>query len=143
MTVRAVIDAQVWVSAALNKLGAPRAIVDEFALSGRLRIVSSIYVHDKVLDVFRRPEVAGRLPSRFDAAEWLALVEAAAVDFAEESSGPPLIADPKDNPYLWAAFVGGASHVVTKDREILAVKHYRGAQVIDPVSFLRELRRLV
>ena len=60
----------------------------------------------------------------------------------DRSDGPPLVAaDPDDDPYLWTAYVGAATHVVTWDAEVLALKHYREAQVVDPPSFLRELRR--
>lgn len=133
------LDAQVWVSAALNPEGAPRAIV-EAALSGRLRLVTSAYVQAEVLDVCGRPGVAERFRRGFDPAEWLELVETAAADVVDETEGPSLTADPKDDPYLWTAWVGGASHVVSKDPHLLALKHYRGAQILDPVAFLRELR---
>lgn len=136
---RAVLDAQVWVSAALNPKGAPRAIVDA-ALSGRLRLVTSAYVRAEVLDVCARPGVSERFRPGFDPVEWLELVETACADVAEETEGPPFTSDPKDDPYVWTAWVGGASHLVSKDAHLLALKHYRGAQILDPVAFLRELR---
>ncbi|HSM92035.1 MAG TPA: PIN domain-containing protein, partial [Anaeromyxobacteraceae bacterium] len=130
---------QVWVSAALNPKGAPRAIV-EAALSGRLRLVTSAYVRTDVLDVCSRPGVSERFRPGFDPAEWLELVETACADVVNEAEGPPLTSDPKDDPYLWTAWVGGASHLVSKDAHLLALKHYRGAQILDPVAFLKELR---
>lgn len=133
------LDAQVWVSAALNPKGAPRAIVDA-ALSGRLRLVTSAYVRAEVLDVCGRPGVSQRFMPGFDPVEWLELVETAAADVVDETEGPSLTADPKDDPYLWTAWVGGASHLVSKDSHLLALKHYRGAQILDPVAFLKELR---
>jgi putative PIN family toxin of toxin-antitoxin system len=136
---RAVLDAQVWVSAALNPKGAPRAIIDA-ALSGRLRLVTSAYVQAEVLDVCGRPGVAERFRRGFDPAEWLELVETAAADVVDETEGPSLTADPKDDPYLWTAWAGGASHVVSKDPHLLALKHFRGAQIEDPVAFLKRLR---
>jgi putative PIN family toxin of toxin-antitoxin system len=136
---RAVLDAQVWVSAALNPKGAPRAIIDA-ALSGRLRLVTSAYVQAEVLDVCGRPGVAERFRRGFDPAEWLELVETAAADVVDETEGPSLTADPKDDPYLWTAWAGGASHVVSKDPHLLALKHFRGAQIEDPVAFLKGLR---
>lgn len=142
MTLRAVIDAQAWVSAALTRRGPARAIVDEFALEGPFTIVSSAYIHREILDVLARPHVAKRIARGFDAAEWLGLVELVAVEFAEEAIGPALSDDPKDDPYLWAAFVGGASRVVSWDADLLNVKHYRGIEVVTPETFLRELRRV-
>jgi hypothetical protein len=48
--------------------------------------------------------------------------------------------DPKDDFYLWTAWAGGASHVVSKDPHLLALEHFRGAQIGDPVAFLKGLR---
>jgi predicted nucleic acid-binding protein len=136
----AVLDAQVWVSAALNPKGAPRAIV-EAALAGGLRLLTSTYVREEVLGVWRRAEIVPRLQPGFDPAEWLEMIETVAADVVGDAEGPPLTADPKDDPYLWTAWAGGASHVVSKDALLLALKHYRGAQIEDPVAFLKGLRR--
>jgi uncharacterized protein len=137
---RAVLDAQVWVSAAINSAGPARKIIDE-AVAGAFRIVTSPYVHDEVLDVFARPSVRRFLARGFDAAAWLDFVELTAADVVEEAVGPPVVpADPDDDPYLWTAYVGAATHVITWDAEVLAVKHFRGAQVVEPGGFLRQLR---
>jgi predicted nucleic acid-binding protein len=77
----------------------------------------------------------------FDPLEWIECIELACADVVESSSGPPVVpADPDDDPYLWTAYVGAASHVVTWDTEVLAVKHFRGAQIIDPARFLSQIR---
>ena len=36
--------------------------------------------------------------------------------------------------------MGAATHVVTWDAEVLALKHFHGARIVDPPWFLRELR---
>ena len=137
---RAVLDAQVWVSAAINSAGPARKIVDA-AVAGAFRIVTSPYIHAEVIEVFSRPAVQRFLARGFDETEWLDFVELTAADVVEEAVGPPVVAaDPDDDPYLWTAHVGAATHVVTWDAEVLAIKHYRGAQVIDPGGFLRQLR---
>jgi predicted nucleic acid-binding protein len=81
------------------------------------------------------------LASRFDPVEWLELIEITAADVVEAGEGPRVVpADPDDDPYLWTAYVGAATHVVTWDVEVLAVKHFHRAQVVDPAEFLRQLR---
>jgi len=137
---RAVLDAQVWISAAINSAGPARKIVDA-AAAGAFRIVTSPYVHAEVREVFSRPAVRRFLVPRFDEAAWLDFVEVTAADVVEEAVGPPVVpADPDDDPYLWTAYVGAATHVVTRDAQVLAVKHFHGAQVVDPSTFLRILR---
>jgi len=137
---RAVLEAQVWISAAINSAGPARKIVDE-AVAGTFRIVTSPYIHAEVREVFSRPAVRRFLARGFDEAAWLDFVELTAADVVQETVGPPVVpADPDDDPYLWTAYVGAATHVVTWDAEVLALKHVRGAQVVDPREFLRMLR---
>jgi putative PIN family toxin of toxin-antitoxin system len=137
---RAVLDAQVWVSAAINSAGPVRKIIDE-AVAGAFRIVTSPYVHDEVLEVFSRPSVRRFLARAFNPVEWLDFIELTAADVVEEAIGPPAVpADPDDDPYLWTAYAGAATHVVTWDAEVLAVQHFHGAQVVDPGEFRRLLR---
>ena len=137
---RAVLDAQVWVSAAISRAGPARALV-RAARAGAFRIVTSPYVREEVREVFARPAVRAFLAPGFDPLEWLEAVELAAADVVENAEGPPVVpADPEDDPYLWTAYVGAATHLVTWDAEVLAVKHFRGAQVVRPADFLRHLR---
>jgi putative PIN family toxin of toxin-antitoxin system len=136
---RVVLDAQVWVSAAINSAGPARKIIDA-AVAGELRIVTSPYIHAEVLEVFSRPAVRRFLAHGFDPAAWLDFVELTAADVVEEAVGPPVVpADPDDDPYLWTAYVGAATHIVTWDAEVLGVKHFHGAQVVEPGELLRQL----
>lgn len=60
--------------------------------------------------------------------------------------------DPKDEPYLNLALASGASYLVTRDRDILNIAEdqaegglqlrqtLRGIRMLDPASFLREMR---
>ena len=137
---RAVLDAQVWVSAAINSAGPARKIVDE-AVAGAFRIITSPYIHAEVREVCSRSAVRRFLARGFDEAAWFDFVELTAADVVEEAVGPMVVlADPDDDPYLWTVYVGAATHLVTWDSEVLAVKHFHGAQVVEPGEFLRILR---
>lgn len=137
---RAVLDAQVWVSGAISAQGPARAIIAA-ARAGRFRIVTSPYVQTEVREILRRPPVRSLLAPAFDPQEWLESIELVAANVVEHSHGPRVVAaDPDDDPYLWTAYVGAATHVVTWDAEVLATKHFHGAQIVDPARFLRELR---
>jgi len=136
---RAVLDTMVWVSAAVNPGGAPGEIV-RLARAGELRIVTSSAIHAEILDVLTRPRNRHLFAARFDAAEWLDMVEFVAADVIEDTLGPRISADPKDDMFCWAAYAGAATHIVSKDPDLRNLKHYRGAQVLDPSAFLTTFR---
>ncbi len=129
----------VWVSAAANPAGAPGEIV-RLARAGEFRIVISSAIHAEVLDVLTRPAIRHLFDPRFDAAEWLEAVEFAGADVVEDALGPRISPDPDDDMFCWAAYAGAATHIVSKDPDLRNLKHYRGAQVLDPVAFLEAWR---
>jgi putative PIN family toxin of toxin-antitoxin system len=49
--------------------------------------------------------------------------------------------DPEDDKFLAAAIEGQARYVVSGDKDLLAVKAYRGIRVLRPATFLKILRR--
>jgi len=134
-----VLDTMVWLSAAANPGGAPGEIV-RLARAGAFRIVTSSAIHAEVLDVLTRPRIRLLFDPRFDAAEWLDAVEFAAADVIEDTLGPRISADPKDDMFCWAAYTGAATHVVSKDPDLQNLKHYRRAQILEPAAFLAAWR---
>jgi putative PIN family toxin of toxin-antitoxin system len=48
--------------------------------------------------------------------------------------------DPEDDKFLAAAVEGKAAYVVTGDKDLLSLKHYRGARIITPTAFLKVLK---
>ena len=137
---RVVLDTMVWLSAAANPGGAPGEIV-RLARAGAFRVVTSTAIRQEVLEVMNRPRNRDLFDPRVDAAEWLDLVEFAAADVIEDTLGPRISADPKDDMFCWAAFTGAATHVVSKDPDLRNLKHYRGAKVLEPEAFLAAWRR--
>ena len=129
----------VWFSAAANPGGAPGEIV-RLARGGAFRIVTSTAIREEILDVLRRPQNREMFDSRFDAEEWLDVVEFGAADVIEDTLGPRISSDPRDDMFCWAAFTGAATHMVSKDPDLRNLKHYRGAQVLDPAAFLAAWR---
>lgn len=136
---RVVLDTMVWLSAASNPGGAPGEIV-RLARGGAFRIVTSTAIRHEILEVLTRPRNRDLFDPRFDAGEWLDLVEFAAADVIEDTLGPRISADPEDDMFCWAAFTGAATHLVSKDPDLRNLKHYRGAQVLGPAAFLAAWR---
>jgi putative PIN family toxin of toxin-antitoxin system len=132
---RVVLDTMVWFTAAANPNGAPGEIV-RLARGGAFRIVTSTAIRSEILDVLTRPKNRELFDPRFDPEGWLDVVEFGAADVVEDTLGPRISADPKDDMFCWAAFTGAATHIVSKDPDLRNLKHYRGAQVLDPAAFL-------
>jgi len=136
---RVVLDTMVWLSAAANPGGAPGEIV-RLARDSAFRIVTSTAIRAEILDVLTRPRNRALFDRRFDADEWLDLVEFAAADVVEDTLGPRISADPEADMFCWTAFTGAATHIVSKDPDLRNLKHYRGAQVLEPAAFLAAWR---
>ena len=49
--------------------------------------------------------------------------------------------DPEDDKFLAAAIQAEADFVVTGDRDLLVLEHYRGVRVLRPAPFLQIIRR--
>ena len=49
--------------------------------------------------------------------------------------------DPADDKFLAAAIEGRAQYVVSGDKDLLAVKAFRGIRIVRPAAFLEILRR--
>ena len=144
MAWRIVLDSMVWAQAAVghrqDRRG-PSAEILHLALYRMLVVVASSYVRAEVLGVlleerhFRR-----KLAPAVDPEAWLDESLAACAELVEVTGPPVLQAHAKDDPILWLAAAGGASHLVTWEARLLDLKHYRFTQVMTPTDFLRAWR---
>jgi len=50
--------------------------------------------------------------------------------------------DPSDNEFLGCAIEGEADYILSGDEHLLALKNYRGIQIVNADSFLKILERL-
>jgi predicted nucleic acid-binding protein len=136
---RVVLDSMVWAQAAANPDG-PAGQVLELARNGKLRLIASAYIREEVLDALRDPHFKRVLSHDFDAEGWLDTTLVAAADVVE-ATGPAVLLDhAKDDPILWVAAAGDASHLVTWERKLLNLKHHRFTQIVTPPDFLRTWR---
>ena len=137
---RVVLDTNICVSALLKPDGL-RAKVVQLAKAGGFRIISSVWIHDEIRDVFHRPSIRKALPKGLDPESWLDHVEVECATLLSDLDGPTITVDPKDDPILWAAYAGNADWVVSADADLLNHKHFHGAQIAGPKDFLNHWRR--
>ena len=139
---RAVLDANVVVSALVRPEGPPGRILDRVARGDGLRAV----VSPAILDEYRRSLAYPKLRRylRLPAAEVSAWVDALAL-VADIVPGEHVVAvvaaDPDDDKYLSAALEGRATFVVSGDRHLLEVGTYEGVRVVTPREFVDLLER--
>jgi predicted nucleic acid-binding protein len=140
---RIVLDSMVWVQAGATIQGrrGPAAEILGLALSQQVVVVASSYIRAEVLGVLsEEPYYRRRLASAFDPEAWLDESLAACAELVDVTGPPVLQAHAKDDPILWLAAAGGASHLVTWEERLLDLKHYRFTQVVTPPAFLRAWR---
>lgn len=133
---RAVLDANVYVSAAVHPGGPPGRIVDKFLRGGAFEIVLSPAIAEEVLRALSYPKVRKLIRGAVRADLWFEDIILLAELTAGELVLPRLCADPDDDKYLAAAIEGNAAFVVTGDKQLLAVEQHEGVRILTPRAFL-------
>ncbi|MBE3133693.1 MAG: putative toxin-antitoxin system toxin component, PIN family [Acidobacteria bacterium] len=133
---RAVLDANVFVSAAIHPLGPPGRIIERFLRPDGFTLVLSEAIVEEVLRALEYPKVRRYVRRDLDPALWFEdlVVLAELVPGTVQVSG--VSKDPDDDKYLAAAVAGRASFVVTGDPHLLPVGQYEGIRIVNPRAFL-------
>lgn len=137
--IRAVLDANVFVSAVLNPAGTPAQLYTLWH-EGRFAVLISAAILEEVARVLRYPKIA----ERHGWSEWQlrAFIEDI-VYLAISTPGALTLTviqdDPADNRYLECAVEGHAEVLVTGDRLLLNLGAYQGVNILTPRAFLETL----
>ena len=134
--VRAVLDANVYVSAALHPAGPPGRILERFLGEAAFELIASPAIAAETLRALAYPKVRQHLRPARDARAWFEHVMVLADLVIGEAAGEAVCADPDDDKYLAAALEGRAQYIVTGDRPFLMLREYRGVRVVTPRTFL-------
>jgi putative PIN family toxin of toxin-antitoxin system len=136
--IRAVLDANIYVSACLRSQGPPGRILRLLVEEQLFQLVGSAAIFDEVRRSLRYPKIRRYLslsPDEID--RWviaLALV-------AEPTEGclklRAVEKDPDDDKYLVAALEGRAEYLITGDSDLLELREYRGVSIVTAREFLR------
>ena len=129
---RIVVDTSVVISAMLLPRSVPREVFDRAAAVGTL-LVSAATIAE-LDEVLRRSKFDQYLPEEKRLEFLTALVrEAEVVDVTESIAE---CRDPKDDKFLELAVNGGASHIITGDRDLLVLHPFRKIAIVTPQDFL-------
>lgn len=137
---KAVLDANVFVSALINTRGTPRQIIDLWRQEA-FDLLVSVAILDEIGRVLRYPKIAAlHKLSESELQEFLTLLgeEGFVVAPAECLQVSP---DEPDNRYIECALAGGADYLVTGDKlHLLPIEEYRGIRIVSPAVFLAALQ---
>lgn len=133
---RAVLDANVFVSAAIRPGDPPGRIIERFLGSDAFTLVLSEDIVQEVLRALEYPKVRRYVRRDLDPALWFEDLVVLAGLVAGNVHVAGVSDDPDDDKFLAAGVAGRASFVVTGDPHLLKVREYEGVRIITPRSFL-------
>jgi putative PIN family toxin of toxin-antitoxin system len=133
---RAVLDANVYVSAAVHAGGPPGQIVLRFLRKAAFELVLSPAIVEEVLRALTYPKVRKLIRGEIRPERWFEAIVMLADLVAGELALPGLCGDPDDDKYVAAAIEGNAAFVVTGDRQLLALAEHEGVHIVTPRAFL-------
>lgn len=149
---RAVFDCVIFVQAMARRAG-PAGACWELARAGRVTVCLSRPVLDEIAEVLRRPKLADKLGITEEVVRaFLAelIVRAIMVDEVPDRFRYPR--DPKDERYVNLAAAANATHLVTRDNDLLDLmrddapagrefrEQFPNLTILDPVAFLNAVR---
>jgi putative PIN family toxin of toxin-antitoxin system len=133
--VRALLDANVLISAAIRPSGPPGQIVTAL-LAQRFELVLSPGIIEEVETALALPKIRKYLREPDEALRWLADIVAVADLVQDTGKVVGVCRDRADDAVLAAAVEGRVSVIVTGDDDLLALGEYAGMIIVPPRRFL-------
>lgn len=134
--IRAVLDANVYVSAAVRPNGPPGQIISRFLRGGSFEIVVSQAIVEEVLRALNYPKVRKYIRQGLDPELWFEDIVVLSHLVAGERAVKGASKDPDDGKYIAAAIEGRAGFVVAGDSDLLELRTYEGIRIVRPRNFL-------
>ena len=140
--IRAVLDANVFVSALLSPRGFPSKILAAWHAE-RFHLVISPAILEEISRVFHYPKIALRHHwSEGESGLFIEDLAHLAILTPGERTLNVIAEDPSDNRYLECAVEGGAEYIVSGDQHLLQLATYQGIKILTPREFLAVLAHL-
>ncbi len=136
---RAVLDANVFVSAAIHPDGPPGRIIEQFLRTDAFTLVLSEAIVDEIMRALAYRKVRRYMRPGLDPGLWMEDLVVLAEFVSDPSQVSGVSKDPDDDKYLAAAIAGRAPLVVSGDPHLLTVGEYEGVRIVTPRAFLNLL----
>ena len=137
--IRAVLDANVFVSAAIHPDGPPGRIIEQFLRTDAFTLVLSEAIVDEIMRALAYRKVRLYMRPGLDPGLWMEDLVVLAEFVSDPSQVSGVSKDPDDDKYLAAAIAGRAPLVVSGDPHLLTVGEYEGVRIVTPRAFLNLL----
>jgi putative PIN family toxin of toxin-antitoxin system len=134
--IRAVLDANVYVSAAVRPEGPPGQIINRFLRGRSFEIVVSQSIVDEVLRALGYSRVRKYIRPGLDPELWFEDIVVLSHLVAGDRAFVGASKDPDDDKYIPAAIEGRAEFVVAGDSDLLDLKERDGIRIVSPRVFL-------
>ena len=138
---RAVLDANVFVSAAIRPEGPPGRILERCLREVAFDLVLSPAIVEEILRALVYPKVRKYFRAGADPERWIEAITVLADLVAGECELSGVSDDPDDDKYVAAAVEGRAAFVVTGDPDLLNLVEHAGIRIVSPRLFLDVLAR--
>jgi uncharacterized protein len=139
---RAVLDANVYVSAYVRPEGPPGQIIERFLRHAAFELVLSTEIAAEVLRSLVYPKVRKAVPSRTEPELWFEDILVLAEMIPGQYQVAGISSDPDDDKYIAAALEGRAAFVVSGNPDLLQIVEHEGVRFVTPRAFLDLLVRL-
>ena len=137
---RAVLDANILISALIKPSGPPGRIFARFLKDRAYELVSSPGILDELQRTLHYVKLRRYLPMRGNELDLWVDALRSVVLLVEGSRFPRVVeADPADDIYLAAAVEGLADFIVSGDRHLLDLGGFEGVRIVTPRQFLTVL----
>lgn len=137
---RAVLDANVYVSAYVRPEGPPGMIIERFLRADAFEVVLSAEIVEETLQALAYPKVRKAARTKLEPDLWFEDIVVLAQFVAGEYDVSGVSRDPDDDKYLASAIEGRAGFVVSGDPDLLDVEEHQGVRIVTPRVFLDLLR---
>ena len=132
---RAVLDANVYVSAYVRPEGPPGQIVERFLRDTAFEVVLSAEIVEEVLRALAYPKVLKSARTKLEPDLWFEDIVMLA-EFVTDQRIESVSTDPDDDKYIAAAIEGRVSFIVSGDPDLLDIKEHSGVRIVNPRAFL-------
>ena len=132
---RAVLDANVFVSAYVRPEGPPGQIVERLLRDAAFELVLSPRIVEEVLQALAYPKVLKSARTKAEPDLWFEDIVMLA-EFVADQRIEAVSKDPDDDKCIAAGIEGRASFVVSGDPDLLDIKEHGGVRIVSPRGFL-------
>lgn len=132
---RAVLDANVYVSGYVRPEGPPGQIVERLLRDAAFEVILSTAIVDEVLQALAYPKVLKSARTKVKPDLWFEDIIVLA-EFVTDHEIGAVSKDSDDDKYIAAAIEGRAAFVVSGDSDLLNLKEHGGVRIVSPRAFL-------